>query len=110
MFTRLSVALSLTLLSCGCAFKGVPANRINVSCPYGDFNIATPKNTTIEGMRIEIASNKTFSVTFEKWASTNDPQVLDAAGVADVARMQALSAAIQTAMDAAVKAAAAGAK
>lgn len=71
--------LCLALLATGCKTNPVPANTISIVTPRGKYNIGTPKNNNIEGFDASVDTNGTVSVKFDKWTSTNDPQVVDKA-------------------------------
>lgn len=76
----------------------------------GTYTTDFPKDVDIAGFKAEVDTNNHFRVTFERWKSKNNPQVLNSAGAADVARMEALSAMVQTIAAVAAQAAATGAK
>jgi len=82
-------ALALVLLCGGCAL-GVPANRIAIRAPSGQYLIETPKNVEITQFNASVDTNGIFSVKFDRWSSTNDPQVVDKATAGRVAELQAL--------------------
>lgn len=72
---------------CGCASaeRVVPANRITIAAPSGHYEIATPKNVEITDFDAIVETNGQFHVKFKRWASTNDPQVVDKAYAGAVA-------------------------
>lgn len=98
------------LLLSGCAFKGVPSNKISLTGPMGTYVTDFPKDVDITGFKAEVDTNKIFRVTFKHWASKNNPQVLNSAGAADVARMEAISSLVQSIAAVAAQAAATAAK
>jgi hypothetical protein len=87
MTTKLFCLALLALGLTGCK-TAVPANTISIKSPRGDWRIATPKNVSIKGMVALVDTNGTFSLSFDQWTSTNDPEVISksAAGQAAIAR------------------------
>lgn len=104
------ILLSLLPLLAGCALQGVPKNVISIITPAGSYNIAAPQNTSISNFVASVETNGLLSIKFGSWSSHNDPQVINSAGAADVARLQAISDLVQTMAAIAMQAAAAGAK
>lgn len=64
------------LTGCSIMHGPVPANSIVIHAPSGDYKVATPKNVAIEKFQAAVDSNGVFRVTFDKWTSTNDPEVI----------------------------------
>jgi hypothetical protein len=85
LFCLLAIPLLLAVTGCR---SPVPANTISIKSPRGDWRIATPKNVNIQGLAASVDTNGVFSLRFDKWTSTNDPEVISkaAAGQAAIAR------------------------
>lgn len=70
------ILLTACLLLTGCKTP-VPANTIKIKTPRGLYQIGTPKNVDIDKFKASVATDGTVEVAFDKWTSTNDPQVID---------------------------------
>jgi hypothetical protein len=78
MTRKLFCLLAIPLLLAGCK-SPVPANSISIKSPRGNYLVNTPKNVSIKGFTATIDAQGTFSLNFDQWTSTNDPQVVDKA-------------------------------
>lgn len=89
-------ALTLLLALCGCGGLGVPANRITLKTPRGSYDILTPKNVDISNFKASVDTNGSVQIAFDKWASTNDPLVIDKASAGQAAIVNAWSGLLGT--------------
>lgn len=104
-----SIIALAAALTAGCR-SPVPANQITIKAPSGDYRVATPKNVDITKFEATVNTQGVFSVKFDRWSSTNDPQVIDKASAGRVAEIQAYKDLIGTAVEAGASGLAKGAK
>lgn len=101
--------LCVCVIVAGCS-SPVPANKISIVAPSGKYEITTPKNVDITKFQATVNSNGTCSVTFDRWTSTNDPNVIDKATAGRVAEIQAMGNIAATVAEKAIQGAVQGAK
>lgn len=93
----------------GCVHP-VPANVITITGPSGKYHVETPKNVAIDGFNAEVHTNGVFTLRFNKWTSTNDPQVISKAFAGQVALQNSINQGLKDAIGIAVEKAIEGAK
>lgn len=76
--------------------SSVPANKITIKTPYGSYDINTPKNVDITRFFATVNTNGAVNISFDKWTATNDPAVIDKAGAARVAELNAWNSLISS--------------
>lgn len=104
-----SILALAAALTAGCR-SPVPANQISIKAPSGTYDVRTPKNVDIQKFEANVNTQGVFTVKFEKWSSTNDPQVIDKASAGRVAEIQAYKDLVVTAVEKGMAGAAKGMK
>ena len=97
--------LGLVVLTCGCL--AVPKTTISGTLGGQPFSLASPKDSTLIGLRLEASTNGTMALRIERLECRMNPDVVSMTGAAQVNLINAVSAGVA---DAAGKAAAAAVK
>ena len=97
--------LGLVVLTCGCL--AVPKTTISGTLGGQPFSLASPKDSTLIGLRLEASTNGTMELRIERLEVKMNPDVVSMSGRAQVDLVNAVAAGVA---DAAGKAAAAAVK
>ena len=99
----ITIACMAALLT-GCALP-VPTTTLHLNPATGLISWSNPKDTTISGLSVSIATNGVRTISITSLSTVNNPAVITSTGAAESAIIAATAQAVQQAANAATAAA-----